>query len=89
MVDIIKETLNNGEEYQFDIDLCNDKADELLTTLWEYEGNLENFDYSAAVFGLFISSIYILKHSGWSTKELINEILDHSEIVDEDIKHGN
>jgi hypothetical protein len=84
MVDMVKETLANGEEYQFDLDLCNEKADELLSVLYEYEGNLKNFDYTAAVFGLFVASIHILKHSGWTTKDLVNEVLDHSEMADDE-----
>ena len=89
MVDIIKETLPNGEEYEFDIDLSADKAMEMLKKLYELEGTVDKFDYTSAVFSLFVSSIHTLKHSGWTNKELINEVLDHSEIADKDINNGN
>jgi len=86
MVDIIKETLPDGTEYEFDIDLSSDKAEELLNELFKLEDTVDKFDAVSAVFSLFISSIHILKHTGWTTKDLINEVLDHSEIVDNEVE---
>ena len=78
MVDIVKETLEDGTEYQFDIDLCNDTADNLLDDLFELEGTLENFDFTAAVYSLFVSSVNILAESGWTTDDLIKDVIYHS-----------
>ena len=78
MVDIVKETLEDGTEYQFDIDLCNDTADNLLDDLFELEGTLENFDFTAAVYSLFVSSVNILAESGWTTEDLIKDVIYHS-----------
>lgn len=79
MTDMIQETLENGEVYEFDMDVCSAAADEVLDELFEKEGEVENFDFSAAVFSLFVSSIHILTQSGWTTDELINEVTTHSE----------
>ncbi len=87
MVDIVKETLANGEEYQFDLDLCADAADDALAELYEMEGTVENFDFTAAVFGLFVSSIQILADSGWDTKELMEEVAYHSAEQNINTKH--
>jgi hypothetical protein len=78
MVDIVKETLDNGEEYQFDIDLCNDVADDMLEELYEMEGEVENFDFTATVYSLFVSSVNILAESGWTTEDLIKDVIYHS-----------
>ena len=82
MTDIIKETLENGEVYEFDMDLCSAVADEVLNELYDREGDMEHFDFSATVFSLFVSSIHILTQSGWTTDELINEVKTHTEHSD-------
>lgn len=80
MSNIITDTTPDGEEYKIDLDLCYEAADELLENLFEMEDEVENFDFTAAVFSLFISSIYILSESGWKTEELVREVLEHSKL---------
>ena len=79
MANIIKEKLEDGTEYQFDMDLCTEEADAVITDLYEKDGNLENFDFTATIFSLFVNSIHILNNSGWSTEDLVEEIYTHTE----------
>lgn len=72
------EVLEDGTIYCFDIDKCMDEADKVMEILYEREGEID-YDYTAVVFSLFINSIHILSHSGWSKKELIQEIHEHYE----------
>jgi hypothetical protein len=78
MVDIVKEKLDDGTEYQFDLDLCNEIADNLLDDLLDMDDTVENFDSVAAVYSLFVSSISILAEAGWPTEELIKDVIYHS-----------
>ena len=79
MTNLIKETLENGDVYEFDLDVCNAAADQALEELLEKEGEVENFDFVASVFSLFVASISILTQSGWTTDELINEVMASTE----------
>ena len=85
MTNIIKETLENGEVYEFDLDVCSAAADQVLEDLLEKEGEVENFDFVASIFSLFVASIGILTQSGWTTDELINEVMAGTE--HEDTQH--
>jgi hypothetical protein len=82
MTNLIKETLENGDVYEFDLDVCNAAADQALEELLEKEGEVENFDFVASVFSLFVASISILTQSGWTTDELINEVMASTEHTD-------
>lgn len=82
MVDRISEVLEDGTIYCFDMDKCMDIATETLDKLHEMEGVELDFDYTATVFGLFVQCVHILTDSGWSTHELINEVIEHSEADD-------
>ena len=79
MSNIIKETLEDGTEYQFDLDVCDKQATKLLDNLFELENNLTGFDFTATIFSLYINCIHILSNSGWTKDELINEINSHLE----------
>lgn len=81
MTDRVTEILEDGTVYCFDIDKCIDEADKVLEILHNREGELD-FDYTVTVFSLFIQSIHILTSSGWSTNDLISEVLMHSEAND-------
>ena len=83
MTDRITEVLEDGTVYCFDMDKCADIADDIMNDLYKREGEID-FDYTAVVFSLFINSIHILRNSGWSTDELIKEVVDHSEIDEQD-----
>jgi hypothetical protein len=72
------EVLEDGTIYTFSINKSSDRARELLERLWELEGQELDFDYTAAVFSLFVDSIDILTNSGWTTQDLITEVITHS-----------
>lgn len=74
----IVEILEDGTIYYFDLDVCNDEADKLLTELYGKEGKVSNFDFTASIFNLFVNSVHILHDSGWSVEELIGEVLNHT-----------
>lgn len=59
------------------IDLCNQMADHMMTSLMDLEGELEHFDFSTAAFGLFVNCVHILVNSGWSIEELTREVQQH------------
>jgi hypothetical protein len=40
---------------------------------------LFNFDYGAAIFSVFVYCIHILSQAGWSQRELITELLEHTD----------
>ena len=71
---IIVEVLEDGTIYQFDMNVCEEAAVEVLDTLWQKEGNEINFDYTATVYSLFLASSQILLESGWDIEELIEEL---------------
>ena len=78
----IVEVLEDGTIYHFDLDVCDDAAEEAIGQLWDKENKALKFDFSAAVFSLFVKSIGILTRSGWTTEDLVNEIYNHSEADD-------
>ena len=75
----IVEVLEDGTIYAFDLDVCDKEAERVLKNLSKKEGKLFNFDYGAAVFSLFVYCIHILSQSGWTQRELITELLEHSD----------
>jgi hypothetical protein len=79
MSNIIKETLEDGTEYQFDLDVCEQQATKVLDELFQLENNLEDFDFTATIFSLYINCIHILSNSGWNKDELIKEVENHAE----------
>ena len=76
------EVLEDGTIYTFSINKSTARADELLEQLYELEGKEIDFDYTSAVFSLFVDSIHILSQSGWTTQELIQEVVTHTEAPD-------
>lgn len=54
MTNIITEQCATDEEYQFDIDLCQEIAFNTLSDLYELEEEVENFDFSTSVFFLLL-----------------------------------
>lgn len=78
------EVLADGTIYTFSIDRSNQRARELLDALYAREGQEVDFDFTAAVFSLYVDSIHILSNSGWTTEELVNEVLTHSQADDPD-----
>jgi hypothetical protein len=84
MADRITEVLEDGTIYCFDMDKCIEEANNSLEKLFEKEGVELDYDFSATVFSLFVKCVHILTSSGWTTEELINEVIDHSEEDQED-----
>lgn len=80
----IAEILEDGTVHLFDMDVCNQVADETVQMLIDKETELLKYDFTATMFALFTRSVHILTTSGWSTAELINELIDHSEADDAD-----
>jgi hypothetical protein len=78
------EVLEDGTIYTFSINRSTERAREVLERLYELEGQEVDFDYTAAVFALFVDSIEILSNSGWTTQELIQEVITHSAAEDRD-----
>ena len=78
------EVLEDGTIYSFSIDLSTQRAREALEQLYALEGQEQDFDYTAAVFALFVDAITTLSNSGWNTQELIQEVITHSEAEDRD-----
>lgn len=84
MTDRITEILEDGTVYCFDMDKCIQEANSSIEKLYEKEGVELDYDFTATVFSLFIQCVYILTDSGWTTEELIDEVVRHSEEIDED-----
>jgi len=74
----IVEVLEDGTVNHFDLDVCDEAALEALDSLWAKENKVLSFDYTASVFSLFVYSVGILTKSGWTTQELLNEVVNHS-----------
>lgn len=84
MADRITEILEDGTVYCFDMDKCIQEANSSIEKLYEKEGVELDYDFAATVFSLFIQCVHILTDSGWTTEELIDEVVRHSEEIDED-----
>jgi hypothetical protein len=81
----IVEVLEDGTIHAFDLDVCDKEAEGAIKKLYKKEGKLFNFDFSATVFTLFVYCIHILSEAGWSSQELVKEVLNHtSEHEDDD-----
>ena len=74
--------LADGTEYVFNMDVCDDAAEDALALLWSKEGRTPKYDYTGAIFSMFVSCIDILSNSGWSTEDLVDEVLTHSAAED-------
>lgn len=84
MADRITEILEDGTVYCFDMDKCIQEANSSIEKLYEKEGVELDYDFTATVFSLFIQCVHILTDSGWTTEELIDEVVKNSEEIDED-----
>lgn len=78
----ITEVLEDGTIYHIDLNVCENSAMDALDNLYETEGKKLGFDYTTTVFNLFVASIQILTQSGWSTEELLSEVINHSQAGD-------
>lgn len=78
------EILPDGTVYHFDMDVCNAEADRVIEELFNKDDTQIGYDYTATIYSLFARSIYVLLDSGWTTQELLQTVLTHSEIIDEE-----
>jgi hypothetical protein len=79
---IVTRVLEDGTINTFDLELCDDAAENAIAFLWEKENKTINFDFTTAIYSLFVKNIGILTRSGFSTEELHDEVLYHSEAGD-------
>jgi hypothetical protein len=73
------EILEDGTVYYFDLEVCNREAEKAIEELHMKQDVIPNFDYTSSIFTIFISSIQILSNSGWTTDELLQEVLNHAD----------
>jgi hypothetical protein len=61
----------------------------MLTDMADLEGELENFDFVAAVFSVFVFSLHILLDNGWKPEDLVKEVSEHAEqhVPDSEVIH--
>lgn len=76
---IVQRDADGNVEFEIDLDLCNTVADDMLSDMASLDGELDNFDFVAAVFSLFVNSIHILLDHGWTPQNLLQEVTDHSD----------
>lgn len=79
MSNIIREVLDDGTVYEFDIDVCADVAADALDVLVDAQNEVEMFDFATGALCLFIECVHILTAAGWTEQSLVNEIFEHSE----------
>lgn len=78
MVDMITETLDNGEEYSFDMDVSHEISETLFDNLMEMQGEVENYDFESTVFCVFHTSMALLMSCGWTPDSLKEEITEYN-----------
>jgi hypothetical protein len=86
---IVQRDDEGNVQFEIDLNLCNTVADDMLTDMSELEGELENFDFVAAVFSVFMFSLHILLDNGWKAEDLVREVKEHTEqhVPDSEIMH--
>lgn len=84
MADLISDVLEDGTIRVIDVDLTQAEAEKAIKKLWKKQGKVLNFDFHTTIFSLFIETVHILTSSGWTTEELLAELISHSEADDAD-----
>jgi len=67
------------------IDIGFERANEIFDEIFD-DADEQPHDPLAVVFGLFCNAIHCLNDCGWSTRDLVNEIFNHTSDTDE--HHG-
>lgn len=75
----IVEVLEDGTVYYFDLNVCDKEAEKALDKLYKKQDKVQNFDFTASVFSLFVYTVHILNNSGWTTEDLIGEVIMHTD----------
>lgn len=73
---IIKEIDEDGNEFDVDIEVCNDVAHQLLDVIFEKEGVLPMYSAIPTIYNLHYCAIGILLECGWTKADLIKDIDD-------------
>lgn len=84
MADLVSDVLEDGTIRVIDLDLSQLEAEKSIKKLWKKQDKVLNFDFSSAMLCLFIETVHILTSSGWTTEELIAELITHSDAEDAD-----
>lgn len=79
MANIVREVLDDGTVYEFDIDVCASVAADALDVMVEAQDEVEMFDFATSALCMFIECVHILTAAGWTEQALVNEIFEHSE----------
>lgn len=82
MANIVSDVLDDGTIHVFDIDVSQAAAEAAIDSLRGQQGTVINFDFAAAIFSTFVETVHILTASGWTTEDLICEVVNHSEADD-------
>jgi len=78
-------TTNHDVSNQEEIDLGFERANELVDEIFDQSEEM-GYDPVAVIFGLFCHAIHCLNDCGWSTRDLVNEVFNHTSDTDE--HHG-
>ena len=73
---------DDGTEFTFDLNICNLAAEQAVESLWEKEGVINNFDFTASMYSVFIQCVNVLSNSGFITRELLETVVAHSDAAD-------
>jgi len=71
----VVEVLDDGTIYYFDLDVCNREAEDAILELANKQDVLPNYDFNATVYSLFVQSVSILQECGWTSEELVEEVM--------------
>lgn len=78
------EILPDGTVYYYDLNVCAKEAEKTLDELYDKEKTVPNFDATAAMYTVFVEALYVLQFAGITTEELIDEVIKHTVIAEED-----
>ncbi len=86
---IVQRDEEGNVQFEIDLNLCNQVADNMLSDMCDLEGELEHFDFAAAVFSMFVHSVHILLDHGWTAEDLVREVSEHAEqhVPDSEVMH--
>jgi hypothetical protein len=65
-----------------ELNLAMAEADRITDAVWATDR--DNYDHGGVIFSLFVNCIHYLTLIGWTERELINEVFEHSEEPMED-----
>lgn len=81
---IIVETDEDGNEFEVDIEVCNEIAHQVLDDIFEKEGKLPMYSAIPTLYHLHYSILGVLLECGWTKEDLIKDIEDKIQETHED-----